>query len=88
VNEITTIDVAAVLAPVWRKKPEVARKAHPAIRRLFDRARIILRDEHGVAMPENPAKWTDLKMLGFEAPAKLSRGSHPSLPMPGCPSSW
>jgi integrase len=80
VNEITTVDVAAVLRPVWRAKPEVARKLYPAIRRVFERARIILRDEHGLAMPDNPAHWADLKAMGFEAPAKLSRGSYPSLP--------
>jgi hypothetical protein len=80
VSEITTLDVAAALRPVWRAKPEVARKLYPAIRRVFERARIILRDEHGLAMPDNPARWDDLKALGFEAPAKLSRGSHPSLP--------
>jgi hypothetical protein len=33
INEITTLVVAAVLRPVWRKKPEVARKLYPAIRR-------------------------------------------------------
>jgi integrase len=80
VNEITTLDVAAALRPVWRAKPEVARKLYPAIRRVFERARIILRDEHGLAVPDNPARWADLKAMGFEAPAKLSRGSHPSLP--------
>ena len=50
------------------------------IRRVFERARIILRDEHGIAMPDNPARWDDLKAMGFEAPAQLSRGRHPSLP--------
>jgi integrase len=80
VSEITTVDVAAVLRPVWRAKPEVARKLYIAVRRVFERARIILRDEHGVAMPDNPARWEDLKAMGFEAPAKLSKGSHPSLP--------
>jgi integrase len=80
VSEITTLDVAAVLRPVWRLKPEAARKLYPAIRRVFERARIILRDEHRVMMPDNPARWDDLKAMGFEAPAKLSRGSHPSLP--------
>src|SRR5271165_2901362 len=80
VHEITTIDVAAVLAPIWRTKPEVARKLHPAIRRVFEHARIRLRDEHGIAMPDNPARWEDLKAMGFETPAKLSRGNHPSLP--------
>ena len=78
INEITTLDVAAVLRPVWREKPEVARKLYPAIRRVFEYARIRLRDDHGIAMPDNPARWDDLKAMGFEPPEKLSRGSHPS----------
>jgi integrase len=80
INEITTLDVAAVLKPVWHAKPEVARKLYPAIRRVFEYARIRLRDDHGIAMPDNPARWADLKAMGFEPPAQLSRGSHPSLP--------
>jgi integrase len=80
VREITTLEVAAVLRPIWRTKPEVARKTYPAIRRVFDRARVVLRDEHGVTMDRNPADWNDLKALGFEAPRQLSRGRHPSLP--------
>jgi integrase len=78
-NEVTTSDVAAVLRPVWRSKPEVARKLYPAIRRVFEVARIRLRDEHGIVI-ENPAKWEDLKALGFESPKALTRGHHPSLP--------
>ena len=80
VHEITTLEIAAILKPVWSTKPEVARKLYPAIRRVFEYARIRLRDEHGVSMPDNPARWDDLKAMGFDAPAKLSRGSHPSLP--------
>jgi integrase len=80
VHEITALEVAAVLRPVWRTKPEVARKLYPAIRRVFDRARVILRDEHGIAMLENPARWDDLKAMGFETPKELSKGNHPSLP--------
>jgi integrase len=79
INEITSLDVAATLRPVWRSKPEVARKLYPAIRRVFEYARIRLRDEHGIVF-ENPALWADLKAMGFEAPAQLSRGRHPSLP--------
>jgi integrase len=79
-HEITTVDIAAVLRPVWRTKPEVARKLYPAIRRVFERARILLRDEHGISMADNPARWTDLKAMGFETPAQLSRGHHTSLP--------
>lgn len=80
VNEITTLEVADVLLSIWLTKPEVARKLYPAIRRVFERARIILRDDHGIVMVENPARWEDLKAMGFEPPIKLSRGSHPSLP--------
>jgi len=69
-----------VLRPVWRTKPEVARKLYPAIRRVFEHARVLLRDEHGIVMPDNPARWADLKAMGFETPAKLTKGSHPSLP--------
>jgi hypothetical protein len=83
VNEITTVDVAASLKPIWTEKPEVARKLYPAIRRVFEYARIRLRDDHGIAMPDNPARWDDLKAMGFAPPAKLSRGSHPSLPYDG-----
>lgn len=78
VHEITTVDVAAVLRPVWRDKPEVARKLYPAIRRVFEAARIRLRDENGIAFA-NPALWADLKAMGFEAPKQLTRGRHPSL---------
>jgi integrase len=80
VNAITTLDIAAVLKPVWTSKPEVARKLYPAIRRVFEYARIRLRDGHGIALPDNPARWADLKAMGFEAPAQLTRGRHPSLP--------
>jgi len=79
VNEITTIEVAEVLSPVWQTKPEVARKLYPAIRRVFNHARVILRDKHGIKSFENPAEWADLEDIGFEAPKELSRGHHPSL---------
>jgi integrase len=85
VHEITTVDVAAVLRPIWRTKPEVARKLYPAIRRVFERARILLRDEHGISMAENPARWEDLKAMGFETPVQLTKGRHPSLPYPLMP---
>jgi integrase len=80
VHEIRTVEVAGVLRPTWRAKPEVARKLYPAIRRVFERARILLRDEHGISMADNPARWADLKAMGFETPVQLSKGRHPSLP--------
>ena len=78
INEITTVDVAKVLKSVWREKPEVARKLHPAIKKVFEAGRIILRDQHGINFA-NPALWDDLKAMGFEAPQQLSRGHYPSL---------
>ena len=80
INEITTLEVAETLKVVWHSKPEVARKLHPAIRRVFEYARVRLRDDYGIEMLRNPADWADLKALGFETPKQLSRGSHPSLP--------
>lgn len=79
VNEITTTEIAATLKPVWHAKPALARKLLPAIRRVFDHARVILRADHGIELVRNPAEWSDLKALGFEPPKKLSRGSHPAL---------
>ncbi len=79
VNAITTTEVAAMLRPIWSQKPEVARKLYPMVRRVFDRARVILKADHGLVMPENPANWLDLRAQGFDPPKKLSRGHHPSL---------
>ena len=79
VDEITTTEVAALLRPVWDAKPEVARKLHPAIRRVFNRARVVLKADHGILMFDNPASWENLKAQGFKAPRALSRGHHPSL---------
>ena len=79
INEITTTDIEKLLKPVWKKKPGVARKLFPAIRAVFNHARVVLKADHNIIL-ENPANWDDLKALGFEAPAQLSRGRHPSLP--------
>lgn len=78
-SELTTVDIVGVLKPVWRQKPEVARKLYPAIRRVFDHGRILLRDKHGIVFA-NPALWADLKAMGFERPEQLTKGRHPSLP--------
>lgn len=85
VNEITTTEIAAHLRPIWSAKPEVARKLYPAIRRVFDRARVVLKADYDISMPENPANWADLRAQGFEAPKRLTRGHHPSLPYPDLP---
>ena len=81
ITEITTLDIIAMLEPVWHDRPEVARKLYPAIRKVFDRGRIVLKDEHGIASFENPAKWADIHAATrWDSPKELSRGSHPALP--------
>jgi integrase len=79
VDEIKTTDVAAVLKAVWTSKPEIARKLLPAIRRVFEHARILLRDKHSIVI-DNPARWDDLKAMGFQPPQQLTRGHFASLP--------
>lgn len=84
VDQITTTDIVPVLRSVWLDKPAIAAKLYPAIRRVFEAARIRLRDKHGIVIA-NPAAWPDLKAMGFETPKKLSRGHYPSLPYPKVP---
>src|SRR3954453_1304964 len=79
VNEITTLDVERVLRPVWRAKPETGRKLLTRLRRVFDYARVHLRDQHGIMMQGNPAAWEDLRDRGFERNGKLTRGRQPAL---------
>ena len=66
INQITTLDIEQVLRPVWRSKPETGRKLLARLRRVFDYARVHLRDRHGIVMPSNPAAWQDLRDRGFE----------------------
>ena len=79
INEITTLDIERVLRPVWRDKPETGRKLLVRLRRVFDYARVHLRDRHGIAMPNNPAAWQDLRDRGFERISKLTRGRQAAL---------
>ncbi len=78
ISEITASDIAKHLKPLWHEKPETASKYLDALRRLFEVARIRLRDEHGINF-QNPATWADLRASGFESARKLTRGHHPSL---------
>ena len=45
-----------------------------AIRRVFEHARIVLRDEHGIIIQANPARWDDLKAIGIRAPGEALPG--------------
>ena len=79
ITEVTTLDVEKVLRPVWQQKPETGRKLLSRLVRVFDYARIHLRDAHGIEAFENPATWQDLRHRGFQRPAKLSRGRQAAL---------
>lgn len=79
VNDITTLDIERVLGPVWREKPETARKMLSRLQRVFDYARVHLRDKNGIARWDNPADWRDLRDRGFERPTKLTRGRQAAL---------
>ena len=79
INLITTLDIEKILRPVWRNKPETGRKLLMRLRRVFDYARVHLRDRHGIVMPSNPAAWQDLRDRGFERISKLTRGRQAAL---------
>src|ERR1700722_19770629 len=85
INEITTLDIERVLRPVRRNKPATGRKLLLGLLRVFDYARVQLRDRHGIAMPHNPAAWQDLRDRGFERISKLSRGQQAALDYPRSP---
>ena len=61
------------------RKPETGRKLLVRLRRVFDYARVHLRDRHGIVMPSNPAAWQDLRDRGFERISKLTRGRQAAL---------
>ena len=79
IAEITTLDIERILRPVWRTKPETGRKLLMRLRRVFDYARVHLRDKHGIILQGNPADWQDLRDRGFDRITKLSRGQQPAL---------
>ena len=79
ITEITTLDIERILRPVWRTKPETGRKLLARLRRVFDYARVHLRDKHGIILQGNPADWQDLRDRGFDRITKLSRGQQPAL---------
>jgi integrase len=78
VDQVRAVDVAELLRPLWREKPETGKKLLTALRRIFDHARVVLRDRHEIII-ENPARWDDLRAMGFVHPAGHTR-NHPSLP--------
>lgn len=66
VNTITTAQIADVLKPVAASKAETAKKLHSALSKVFEAARVILKDQPGAAMAGVPTNLKDLKALGYE----------------------
>jgi len=73
VNSITATDVARLLNSVRAEKPETARKLYRLLCKVFETARVRLRDEHGVSLGEMPTNLKDLKALGFEPTVRNHR---------------
>ena len=77
VNTITAADVAKLLNTVRATKPETARKLHSLLAKVFETARVILRDQHGVTLGEMPTNLKDLKALGYDP--RIESNRYPAL---------
>jgi hypothetical protein len=88
VHEITTVDVAAVLRAVWRTKPEVARKLYPAIRRVFERARICSVTNTVSAWPIIPRDGKTSRRWGLKRLLSSVVAAIPHFRTLRCRSSW
>jgi integrase len=71
VDQITTVDVLAVLKPVWQSRPETASRLRGRIERVLDAARV-----EGRRQGETPAAWRGHLQALLAKPQKLSRGHH------------
>ena len=77
VNAISAADVARLLNGVKATKPETARKLHGLLAKVFEAARVLLRDQHGIALGDQPTNLKDLKALGYEP--RVRNKPHPAL---------
>jgi integrase len=66
VNTITTVEVADLLKSVVAQKPETAKKLHSALSKVFEAARVLLKDDPETAITRLPTDLKDLKALGYE----------------------
>jgi integrase len=80
VDEITTDDITKVLAPIWGKKPETARRIRGRIEAVLDAAKAA-----GFRSGENPAAWRGHLALLLPKTKKLSRGHHAAMPFDDVP---
>jgi integrase len=77
ITEISTTDIASRLIAIAASKPETARQLLGLLSKVFDRARVILRDQHAASLRENPTSLRDLRALGYGRKAETN--SHAAL---------
>ena len=70
VNVITAADIARLLNKVRATKPETARKLYSLLTKVFETARVVLRDDYGVTLVDVPTNLKDLKVLGYDPRAE------------------
>lgn len=80
VDEITTADVLAVLAPIWQAKQETASRLRGRIEKVLDAAKA-----KGFRSGENPAAWRGHLANLLPARQKLARGHQPAMPWDAVP---
>ena len=80
VRDVTTEHVLAALLPIWRQKPETARKVRGRMERVLSAAKV-----KGLRSGENPAAWREHLEVLLPPTQKLSRGHHPAMPFTDLP---
>jgi integrase len=80
VDKVETVDVLAVLKPIWLEKPETASRVRGRIERVLNAAKA-----KGYRTGENPAAWRGHLENLLPKQSKLLRGHHAALPYADVP---
>jgi integrase len=75
VDTVSTVDVLAILKPIWTAKPETASRLRGRIEKVLDAAKAKAFREG-----ENPARWRGHLDHLLPRPSKLARGHHAAMP--------
>ncbi len=75
VDEITTDDVLKILAPLWKRVPETAKRLRGRMENVLDAAKA-----KGQRSGENPARWRGHLDQLLPQRQRLTRGHHKALP--------
>jgi integrase len=80
VSDVDTPHVLSVLEPIWKAKPETARRVRGRIEAILDAAKV-----RGYRTGENPARWRGHLAQILPARTRLSRGHHKAAPYAAVP---